>query len=87
MVSMGELSMTLDARLQVNPEGVDWVDRSATPVNPEIACSVIVDVPCELASTRAGVTGPANIEKSATVKLNILEWGPAEPLVPATVTE
>jgi hypothetical protein len=46
----------------------------------------MVDVPCELALTRDGVTGPAESEKSATVTFNVLEWGPAEPLVPVTVT-
>ncbi len=74
MVSTGKLSVTLVARLQFNPAGVDpESERTTTPANPVVACSLTVDVPCELASIRAGLAAPADIEKSATVNVNVLE--------------
>ena len=87
-VSTGELRVTLAGRLQVNPEGVDWeTDMSTTPENLLVAATVTMDVPCESAITRDGTTAPADMVKSATVSVNALECGPAEALVPMTVTK
>ncbi len=83
-----EVRLTLEGIVQPSPEGEDLEsDRSTVPVNPFVGVMVTVDVPCDSTKTRDGTTGAADIVKSSTVKMRVLECGPAEPLVPVTVTE
>ena len=57
-------------RVQVRPAGVEVETVNATvPVNPFSAVTVIVEVPDPPASIWAGVTAPAEIEKSTTTKV------------------
>ena len=51
--------------LHASPEGVEAdTAKLTTPLNPPTEKTVIVDVPLASARIVAGVTGPAEIEKS-----------------------
>jgi hypothetical protein len=74
-------------RVHVSPAGVDADTVSATvPVRPLTAVTVIVEVPDAPARIWAGVTAPAAIVKSTTVKVMAAVVWLRVPSVPVTVT-
>ena len=80
--------MTLAGVPQVSPAGVDVDTVNVTvPVNPVVpAVSVITDVPEAPTRIWAGLTAPADIEKSWTVYGTFTVWVVAPVAVPVTVT-
>jgi hypothetical protein len=74
-------------RVQVRPAGVEAdAVRATVPVSPLTAVTVMVEVPDAPASTWAGVTAPAAIVKSTTLKLIAAVVWESVPSVPVTVT-
>jgi hypothetical protein len=63
-------NVTLGARLQIKPAGLESDDSVTVPVNPFTAVTVIVDVPDAPASIWAGETALAAIVKST--KWNVI---------------
>jgi hypothetical protein len=59
-------NVTLEARLQIKPAGLESEDSVTVPVKAFTAVKVIVDVPDAPASIWAGVTALAAIVKSTT---------------------
>ncbi len=74
-------------RVHVRPAGVEAeAVRATVPVNPLTAVAVIVEVPDAPANIWAGVTVPAAIVKSTTVKVIAVVVWLRVPSVPVTVT-
>jgi hypothetical protein len=74
-------------RVHVSPAGVEAETVNATvPVRPLSAGTVIVEVPEDPASIWAGLTAPAAIVKSTTLKVIAAVVCDSVPSVPVTVT-
>ena len=77
--------MTLAGSVHVRPdEAVE--DSMTVPVRPLSAVTVIVEVPDAPARIWAGLTAPADIEKSTKTKLIVPVVWDSVPSVPVTVT-
>ncbi len=79
--------VAVPGKVQVSPAGVeDETDKLTVPVSPLAAVRVMVEVPERPGYFWDGLTAPADMVKSVTVKVTVVVWDPAEVLVPLTIT-
>ncbi len=79
--------VTVPIGVQASPVGVEAeTDKLTVPASPLTAIRVIVEVPERPGYFWDGLTAPADMVKSVTVKVTVVVWDPAEVLVPLTIT-